>query len=308
MDLDDLKLDPPKRLAHLPLVMDFIRQTGVPDIIDAACGIDRRMKASHGECVCVILAGVFAGEHGLWRLQDRLDVFDMATVMQDPGFGLEEFHDVRLGRCLDALYRGGPDRILSEVSVFSLAQPDFRMCPSAYSPAQPDFRMRPSTSSPRWTRCLPGYPRDRDAAMSDRFYDHPIAFQDVDGAGVVFYANLFSIAHRAYEAVLARRGLDLARVVAEADHLLPVVHAEADFFHPLRHGEDLRIAVSVPTIERRSYRCRMDFFTGDPARAPLHASVTQIHVCVDRAEGTAIPIAPAVREVLEGLAGEKEGK
>jgi len=124
MDIADLKLEPPKRLAHLPLVMEVIRQTGIPDIIDAACGTDRRMKASHGECVCVILAGVFAGEHGLWRLQDRLDVFDMATVMQDAGFDLAAFHDVRLGRCLDALYRSGPDRILSEVALRTIAAHD----------------------------------------------------------------------------------------------------------------------------------------------------------------------------------------
>ncbi|SVD07749.1 uncharacterized protein METZ01_LOCUS360603 [marine metagenome] len=116
MNLNDLELNPPKRLAHLPLVMEVLRQIGIPDIIDSACGIDPRMKVSHGECVSIIIAGVFAGEHGLWRLQDRLDVYDMATVMQDSGFCLKEFHDVRLGRCLDALYRTGPDKILSEVA------------------------------------------------------------------------------------------------------------------------------------------------------------------------------------------------
>jgi len=47
--------------------------------------------------------------------------------MQDPGFGLEEFHDVRLGRCLDALYRGGPDRILSEVALRTIAAHDLEV-------------------------------------------------------------------------------------------------------------------------------------------------------------------------------------
>jgi len=124
MDLRDIDLSPPKRLAHVPLIMDVIRRMGVIEIIDSACGTDRRMKSSHGECVAVILAGVFAGEHGLWRLQDRLDVFDMTTVMQDPGFDLAEFHDVRLGRSLDAIFRSGPDKILTELALRTIAAHD----------------------------------------------------------------------------------------------------------------------------------------------------------------------------------------
>ena len=124
MDLRDLDLHPPKRLAHLPLIMDMIRRIGVIDVIDSACGTDPRMKSSHGECVAVILAGVFAGEHGLWRLQDRLDVFDMATVMQDAGFDLAEFHDVRLGRMLDAVYRAGPDKIITEMALRTIRTHD----------------------------------------------------------------------------------------------------------------------------------------------------------------------------------------
>jgi len=121
MNLHDIDISPPKRLAHVPLIMDVIRRMGVMEIIDSACGTDRRMKSSHGECVAVILAGVFTGEHGLWRLQDRLDVFDMTTVMQDPGFDLAEFHDVRLGRSLDAIYRAGPDKILTELALRTIA-------------------------------------------------------------------------------------------------------------------------------------------------------------------------------------------
>ena len=120
MNLDQLTLDPPKRLAHLPLVMNVVRRSCIADIIDEACGVDSRQKVSHGECVAMIIAGVFAGEHGMWRLRDRLDVFDMATVMQDPGINLDEYHDVRLGRALDALYDAGPDRIHSAIALHAI--------------------------------------------------------------------------------------------------------------------------------------------------------------------------------------------
>ena len=113
----DLILHPPKRLGHLPLIADVLRRSGIIDVIDAVCGADPRMRVSHGECATFVLLGVFAGEHGLWRLTERLDPYDLATIMHDPGFDVREFHDVRLGRMLDAIYHAGPDRLMSAIAL-----------------------------------------------------------------------------------------------------------------------------------------------------------------------------------------------
>jgi len=75
------------------------------------------MKVSHGECVQFILLGIFAGEHGLWRLAERLDPYDVATLTGDAGVDLREFHDVRLGRMLDAVWDAGPERLQSALSL-----------------------------------------------------------------------------------------------------------------------------------------------------------------------------------------------
>ena len=120
MNLSAIDLGAPRRLAHLPLIMDVMRRSRVVDIIDAACGVDKRQKVSHGECVAFIIAGVFAGEHGLWRLKDRLDVYDMATIMQDAGIQLEEYHDVRLGRACDAIFAAGPDKIHTALALHAI--------------------------------------------------------------------------------------------------------------------------------------------------------------------------------------------
>jgi transposase len=113
----DLHLFPPKHLGHLPLIYDSLRRTGILSTIDALCGTDPRNRVSHGDCVAFILLGVFAGEHGLWRLAQRLDPYDMATIMDDDGINLAEFHDVRLGRALDAIYDVGPDRLYSAIAL-----------------------------------------------------------------------------------------------------------------------------------------------------------------------------------------------
>lgn len=117
MPNDDLILHPPKRLGHLAIIADVLRTTGIIEIIDRVCGFDPRMKVSHGECLTFILLGVFAGEHGLWRLGERLDPFDLDTILQRPGVDLSEFHDVRLGRMCDAVYKAGPQRLMSELSL-----------------------------------------------------------------------------------------------------------------------------------------------------------------------------------------------
>jgi len=114
---DDFILHPPKRLGHLPIIADLLRTTGIIDLIDRVCGSDPRMKVSHGECLAFVLLGVFAGEHGLWRLGERLDPFDLDTILQISDVDPAEFHDVRLGRMLDAIYDGGPERLMSEFSL-----------------------------------------------------------------------------------------------------------------------------------------------------------------------------------------------
>ena len=110
-------LHPPKRVGHLPLIYDTLRRTGILAAIDTICGTDPRMKVSHGDCVAFLLLGVFAGEHGLWRLTQRLDPFDLATVMDDDGIDLAEYHEVRLGRTLDAIYHAGPDKLYGAIAL-----------------------------------------------------------------------------------------------------------------------------------------------------------------------------------------------
>jgi transposase len=105
------------RLGHLPILMAYLRKMRVIEIIDEACPVDGRSLVSHGQCVAVILCGVFVGVHSLWRVAERLRPFDMVTIMQDPKFNLNFFHDDRLGAALDALYWAGLDGLMTRLAV-----------------------------------------------------------------------------------------------------------------------------------------------------------------------------------------------
>lgn len=112
----------PQRLCHLPLVVDVLRRTGVLNIIDQAITDDRRCKVSTSDCVAVVMCAVFLGHHDLWRMSDRLSPYDMATIMRDPGFRLEEFTEERLAKSLDDLYAFGLDKIMTAVAVQMIEQ------------------------------------------------------------------------------------------------------------------------------------------------------------------------------------------
>ena len=94
----DIDVGIPQRLGHLPLVMDVFRRCGLAEVIDHAIGQDQRSHVSTAECVGVILSGVFVGAHSLWRLRERLEPYDMATVMQDAHFDLARFPEERWRR------------------------------------------------------------------------------------------------------------------------------------------------------------------------------------------------------------------
>jgi transposase len=117
-----MKIEIPQRLCHLPLVMDVLRRSRVLDVIDHAVGQHPLSEVSTGECVAVILAGVFVGAHSLWRIRERLAPYDMATVMQDPRFDLARFPEERLAKALDDLHRVGLDRLMSALALEAIRQ------------------------------------------------------------------------------------------------------------------------------------------------------------------------------------------
>ncbi len=72
-------------------------------------------------------------------------------------------------------------------------------------------------------------------------YDRVIHFQDTDAAGVVFFANMLTICHEAYEETLRQQGINLKRFFQDPEFALPIVHAEVDFYQPVFCGDGLRV-------------------------------------------------------------------
>jgi transposase len=111
------KIGIPLRLGHLPLVMDIFRRSGMRKIIDDAIGQDSRSDVSTSECIAVILCGVYTGAHSMWRLRDRLEAYDMKTIMQDATFDLNRYPEERLTKALDDIYKYNIDKLMTSIAV-----------------------------------------------------------------------------------------------------------------------------------------------------------------------------------------------
>ena len=117
-----MHIEPAQRLCHLPLMMDVLRRTGTLNIIDHALPQHALSDVSASECVAVLLSGVYVGAHSLWRVRERLSLYDMATVMQDATFDLKRFPEERLAKTLDDLYAFGLDKLMTAIALETIRQ------------------------------------------------------------------------------------------------------------------------------------------------------------------------------------------
>ena len=107
----------------------------------------------------------------------------------------------------------------------------------------------------------------------------PVRFQDVDLAGVLFFGRIFDYCHQAYEEFVVSSGADPARYFAGDAYLVPIVHAEADYRSPIRHGEPVTITIDVTRVGRASVALRYRV-TG--TKEDLRVEVATIHAFVER--------------------------
>jgi 1,4-dihydroxy-2-naphthoyl-CoA hydrolase len=88
--------------------------------------------------------------------------------------------------------------------------------------------------------------------MSFKF-EYTIQFRDTDAAGVLYFANILSICHVAYEASLIESGIDLKLFVNNPEFAVPITHASADFFKPLYCGDRITIELTPRSIDTSKF-------------------------------------------------------
>ena len=129
-------------------------------------------------------------------------------------------------------------------------------------------------------------------------YRFSIRLHDTDAAGVLFFAHLLRHAHDAYEAFMEQAGFGLVGLIAGAGPHLPLVHAEADFLAPLRHGEQVLIRLSLARLGGSSFILEYEFLGSE---GNIRARARTVHVALAPGGGKSVPLPDALRQRLELL-------
>jgi 1,4-dihydroxy-2-naphthoyl-CoA hydrolase len=109
-------------------------------------------------------------------------------------------------------------------------------------------------------------------------YTRTIRFQDTDAAGVVYFASVLSICHEAYEESLAASGVSLQAFFGKSPIAIPIVHASADFFHPMFCGDKILIYLT-PKYMGDDY-FEVTYKVVEAGDREVAKALTE-HVCID---------------------------
>lgn len=130
---------------------------------------------------------------------------------------------------------------------------------------------------------------------------HRVRIDEVDAAGIVFFARYFGWCHEAMAAMLEPLEGGYAGMLQKRGIGLPTVHADADYFAPLRFGDTAAIAAAVATVGTSS--CAIAFQVDRQADPVRVASIRHVVVLVDVNGMRSRPLPDDLRALFESYRG-----
>jgi 1,4-dihydroxy-2-naphthoyl-CoA hydrolase len=113
-------------------------------------------------------------------------------------------------------------------------------------------------------------------------YNYTIQFRDTDAAGVVYFANIISICHIAYEASLVRSNINLKSFVNNLEFAVPISHTSADFFKPLFCGDQVTIQLTTCSIDSCQFEIKYQILSTDRKSIDLDSPLVVCATAITR--------------------------
>jgi 1,4-dihydroxy-2-naphthoyl-CoA hydrolase len=113
--------------------------------------------------------------------------------------------------------------------------------------------------------------------MNKFTYQRKIHFADTDAAGVVYFANLLSICHEAYEEYLTNLTINLQDFFVNNVMAIPIIHAEIDFLKPLFCGDLITINLLGKLISNKVFEINYEINKDNL----LIATALTRHICIN---------------------------
>ena len=128
-------------------------------------------------------------------------------------------------------------------------------------------------------------------------YQTTIRLHQTDAAGVVFFSNLFVIAHDAYESFLESH-FPLNAILSDGVYIIPIVHAEADYLLPLTLSEKISVELCLEQTGNSSFDLG---YVIKNSKMETVARLKTIHAVQLKEDQKTVPIPDPLRNALEAI-------
>lgn len=107
-------------------------------------------------------------------------------------------------------------------------------------------------------------------------YKRKIYFQETDAAGIMFFGNIFGIAHQAYEELMSNCRIN---IFDNEELIVPIKHCEADFIKPLKIADEFVIRILLKSVSEKTFDLEFSFYN---LKNEICAIVRTQHIFVNK--------------------------
>ena len=126
-------------------------------------------------------------------------------------------------------------------------------------------------------------------------YSCLVPFHLCDPAGVLFFGNVFSLVHQAFEHfIIHHLEYPWTYWFQNPDWFVPVRHTEAQYLHSLYAGQECQIEQSITSISTSSFTSSFDLHQNK-----LCCKVKTVHVFCNSSTKQKMPIPPFILDRIQ---------
>lgn len=127
-----------------------------------------------------------------------------------------------------------------------------------------------------------------------------IRFDDVDGAGIVYYPQFFHLCHKAFEDFFDdAASVSYPQLINDKRRGFPTVSIHSEFSAPLRYGDIVLVKLAIDKIGRSSAVFDYEIRRKQDSKLCFKAQITKVFMDLD--SNTVLPVPDDMRSLLENI-------
>lgn len=123
-----------------------------------------------------------------------------------------------------------------------------------------------------------------------------VRMHDTDMAGILYFPRIYRFVNDGLEDFMESEGYGFIKVLQSSKFLTVMVHCEADYYSPLKVGDELQMHIAVQSIGSSSFTLVYEIYKTDHTHAG-HAQTT--FTVIDRESKQKVPIPDTFKSMLE---------